>query len=106
MARAEKLEIYGLSNDLIAHNEAVGLAVVFSAYANDCPLEYIQEIGFNPNSGYVYIALENGVQICSMLGDEAEYLVTDIMNGEEEFFSSYDIALDQAEAWNPPYDED
>lgn len=106
MARTEKIEIYGLSYDGIANREAIGLAVVFEAYANHAGAADIQEIGFNPNSGYVYIALENGVQICSMLGNEAEYLVTDIMNGEEEWFSDYDIALDQAEAYFPPYDED
>jgi hypothetical protein len=45
-------------------------------------------IGFNANSGYVYIALEDGITICSMLGRDVEYLVTDY-DGEEFLFDTY-----------------
>lgn len=87
-----QLTINGLSEN-IAYCEAMGLSKCFEAYASIG--EEIMEggIGFNPNSGYVYIALENGVSICSMLGREVEYLVTDFYNGEERFFDNYEEAL-------------
>tara|TARA_R110002050_G_scaffold36471_1_gene91276 strand:- start:131 stop:523 length:393 start_codon:yes stop_codon:yes gene_type:complete len=55
---------------------------VKSLFGFDC-------IGFNANSGYVYIALEDGITICSMLGRDVEYLVTDYNDGEEFFFDTY-----------------
>ena len=84
------IEIHGVS-DSIASCEAQGLANCLQAYADNCAGEYIEFIGFNPNSGYVYIALGNGVQICSMLGREVEYLVTDFESGEETFFNDYTL---------------
>jgi hypothetical protein len=84
----ESLNIYGLS-DSIAYCEAKGLSNCFDAYAEQCAGEYITSTGFNPNSGYVYIALENGIQICSMLGKGIEYLVSDWNTGEEHFFNEY-----------------
>ena len=50
------------------------------------------EVGFNENSGYVYIALENGISICSMLGQDVEYLVTDFEDGTEYFLDTYEEA--------------
>ena len=78
----------------IAYCEARGLSNCFDAYAENCAGEQIIEggIGFNPNSGYVYIALENGISICSMLGRDAQYLVTNFEDGEESFFDSYEEA--------------
>lgn len=55
--------------------------------------EEIMECGFNTNSGYVYIALENGISICSCFGQEVEYLVTDWETGNEEFYESYEEAV-------------
>jgi hypothetical protein len=87
------LTIYGLNNH-IAQCEAYGLSKCFAAYAEFARNEYILDggIGFNANSGYVYIALENGVSICSMLGRDVEYLVTNMKNGEEYFFDTYEEA--------------
>lgn len=89
-----ELTINGLSN-VIAYCEAQGLAKCFQAYADHALNEYIMEggIGFNENSGYVYIALENGISICSMLGNDIEYLVTDFETGEESFYTNYEEAL-------------
>jgi hypothetical protein len=107
MARTEKLEIFGLSNDYIAYAEAMGLSNVFEAYAeNSAEADAIMEIGFNPNSGYVYIALENGISIVSMLGRGVEYLVSDLNNGEEYFFDTYDEALDNLDFINDGFDDD
>jgi hypothetical protein len=72
----------------------MGLSNCFKAYADDCPCEEIMEVGFNPNSGYVYIALENDVNICSRLGADVEYLVTNFEDGEESFFHVYSSALE------------
>jgi hypothetical protein len=83
----------------INYCEAQGLANVFDAYANEATNEDIMEVGFNPNSGYVYIALENGVSICSMLGRAVEYLVTDTFDGEEYFFDNYDEALERQDSF-------
>ena len=47
------------------------------------------ECGFNNMSGYVYIALENGIQIASCFGQSVEFIVTDYEDGEEEFFDNY-----------------
>ena len=62
------------------------------AYANECSRSEIMEVGFNPNSGYVYIALEDGISICSNLGREVEFLVTDSNDGEETFYETYEEA--------------
>ena len=81
------MELQGFNN-VICNLEAIGLSNCLMAYAeNNC--DDIQEIGFNSNSGYVYIALENSVQICSRLGSRVEYLVTDFDTGEEKFFDRY-----------------
>lgn len=87
------IEITGLNNS-IAHCEAKGLGKIFQAYANACPNEEIMGIGFNPNTGYVYIALENGISICSCLGQQVDYLVTNFYNGEETFYDTYKEALE------------
>jgi hypothetical protein len=86
------MKIYNI-NENIPFCEAQGLAICFQAYADNSPSEEILSIGFNNNSGYIYIALENGVQICSMLGQGVEYIVTDYRNGEEYFFDTYKEAL-------------
>ena len=83
-----ELTINGL-NENIAYCEAMGLSKCFEAYANYFSGDTIFEVGFNPNSGYVYIALEETqISICSMLGRAVEYLVTDFDNGEETFFDN------------------
>ena len=106
MARTEKLEIYGVSYEGISVMEALGLSNVFLAYCDFAGGEAIQEIGFNPNTGYVYIALENNVTIASSFGQQVEYIVSDIMNGEEAFFDDYDTALEQGEAYFQQDDEE
>lgn len=53
--------------------------------------------GFNKMSGYVYIALENSISICSCFGQEVEYLVTDFATGEEYFYETYEEALNKLE---------
>jgi hypothetical protein len=85
------MEIHNLDNP--AFCEAMGLSNVFKAYAEECSREDIMEVGFNANSGYVYIALENGITIASCMGQRVEYIVTDFESGEESFFDNYTLAL-------------
>lgn len=88
------MTIYGLNETSLPYCEAKGLAVCFSAYADYCETADIMEygIGFNSKSGFVYIALDNGITICSMLGGYARYLVTDFETKEETFFDTYENA--------------
>jgi hypothetical protein len=51
--------------------------------------EEIADIGFNTSSGYVYIALENGICIASCFGRPVEYITTNYNNGEETFHETY-----------------
>ena len=53
----------------------------------------IEHSGFNNMSGYVYLALENGISIVSCFGNPVEYLVENNRNGEEYFFDTYKEAL-------------
>jgi hypothetical protein len=88
MTQNQSIEIYGLNN-YISYCEAAGLSNCFKAYADNCAGQDIMEIGFNPNSGYTYIALEDGISICSHMGGDVEYLVTNMNDGTEYFLSSY-----------------
>ena len=72
-----------------AYLEAKGLSKVWGAYAEECASEEIMEVGFNPNSGYVYIALENGIQICSSFGQSVEYITFDPTGENEMFFDNF-----------------
>lgn len=73
-----------------AYLEAVGKSKVWMAYAEHFASEEILEEGFNPNSGYVYIALENGVTIASLLGGDVDFIIYDETEGQEMFLYSID----------------
>jgi hypothetical protein len=75
--------------------------LVQKAYRDECWNEAIMECGFNKNSGYVYIALENGICIASCFGQSVDYIVTDYETGEEYFEDSYDEAINKNEELNP-----
>ena len=69
--------------------------LVLNAYSSqyetrDLNIEYS---GFNNMSGYVYLALENGISIVSCFGNSVEYLVENNRIGEEYFFDTYKEAL-------------
>jgi len=66
---------------------------VNEAYQENCINEEIVETGLNTTSGYVYIALENGVQIASCFGQSVDYIVYDFETGEDYFFDTYDEAI-------------
>lgn len=82
--------------------DSASLAKCFNAYADYCSGEVIESIGFNPNSGYAYIALENGVCIASAFNRDVEYIISNPYGGEwqpllvqtqELFFDDYEQAL-------------
>ena len=94
------MEIYNLDNP--AYLEAKGQAKVWKAYYKNAKLdnwstnrEEIMEVGFNQNSGYVYIALENGISIASAFGQSVEYIVTNMDNGcvSSESIEEYKLNL-------------
>jgi len=66
--------------------------LVQEAFRVNCSKEFIMETGFNENSGYVYIALENGLQIASCFGQPVDYIIYDFETGEEQFFDTYEEA--------------
>lgn len=74
----------------VAYLEAKGKSLVWMAYANNFAGEEIMEEGFNPNSGYVYLALGNGTTIASAFGQDVEYIVYDFETDEEMTFDCYD----------------
>ena len=91
MKTQTQLTINGFDSSSLCSLEALGMSKVFAAYAQIGEDIMEDGIGFNPNSGYVYITLENGISICSMLGRDVEYLVSNLM-GEELFFDTYEQA--------------
>ena len=68
----------------------VNICIDYMKYA---PNEEIMEVGYNSNSGYVYIALDNGVTIASAFNQEVEYIITNFETGEEHFCETYNAAL-------------
>jgi len=96
---AEGLEMVGF-NSFVKYFEALGLAAVWTAYAKFSRDEDIMQIGFNRDSGFVYIALENGVTIASQLGQKVDFIVTDYNSGEEYFLKTYRAALNKLKSLN------
>ncbi len=91
------IEIHGLDNG-IKTLEAQGLSKCFNALSEIN--EEITEggIGFNANSGYVYIALENGVSINSCMGGDVEFSIN--VDDGEESFETYEEALEAQQELN------
>ena len=70
------------------YSDAKSKSLVWAAYAENFAGEEIIEEGFNINSGYVYLALENEVTIASCFGQSVEFIVYDHKTEEEIFFDS------------------
>ena len=83
--------------DLLGSSDYESYMLIHRAYRDYAFGEEVMESGFNDRSGYVYIALENGVQIASAFGNEVEYIVYDYSNEEELFFDNYNDALKYSE---------
>ena len=79
-------------NDL-GTSDYEGWVLVQKAHLQNAYDEQIEECGFNKQSGYVYIALENGIQIASCYGQCVEYIKYNYKTDEELFFDEYTEAL-------------
>ena len=99
------IQIHGLES--FTYCETMGLSKCFKALA-EIDNKYVMDdcIGFNANSGYVYIALEDGITIASMLGRDVEYIVTDYNDGEEFFFDTYKEAEAKLQDMNGEEEEE
>ena len=84
--------------DEMGYQDIESMKLIIDAWYNLDDRDIMYEgTGFNKMSGYVYIALENGISICSCFGQEVEYLVTDFETGEEYFYETYEEALNKLE---------
>ncbi len=84
------MEMVGSNRNSLGKFEAKGLAKVFEAYSENCiNYQYIDSIGFNFHTGHIYIELENGITISSLVGGDVEYMVTDYSTNEEYKFDTY-----------------
>tara|TARA_R110002012_G_scaffold288775_2_gene481584 strand:- start:210 stop:500 length:291 start_codon:yes stop_codon:yes gene_type:complete len=80
--------------DKMGSTDKLSFHKVWKAYIdNTSGKGEIFEMGFNPNSGYAYIALECDIQIASCFGQKVDFIVTDHENGEEYFFDLYEEAV-------------
>ena len=88
--------------DIMGSSDIESMHKVIDAYRELDNNEWIMEggTGFNTNSGYVYIGLENGITICSCFGQSVDYLVTDYEDGEETFHDTYEEAEEQLKTIN------
>lgn len=84
--------------DEMGYQDIESMKLIIDAWYNLDDRDIMYEgTGFNTMSGYVYIALENGISICSCFGQEVEYLVTDYETGEEYFYQTYEEAFNKLE---------
>jgi hypothetical protein len=80
--------------DKLGSSDFESWILVQQAYRDNAWGEEIMECGFNTNSGYVYIALENGISIASCFGQSVDYIVYNHEDEDEEFFSTYSEAYE------------
>jgi hypothetical protein len=74
----------------LGYSDALSKANVWERYAKHFAGEEIMEEGFNMNTGYIYLALENGITIASCFGQPAEFFVYDEETDEEISFLFYE----------------
>jgi hypothetical protein len=71
------------------------LIICLEAYQSQAFREEIEEIGFNNNSGYIWLAITNGVTIASCFGQDPVFFLFDFETGEEKEYSTYYNAINQ-----------
>jgi len=76
----------------LGYSDLFSYEIVLREYNNHARGESIMETGFNTSSGYVYIALDNGIQIASCFGQDADFIIYDFESGEEHFCDTYEDA--------------
>ena len=80
--------MYTTQNNSFGYSDAKSKSIVWNAYAENFAGEEIMEEGFNPNTGYVYISLENGVTIASSFGQSVDFFIYDNETDQELEFNS------------------
>ena len=70
-------------------SDLVSAALVVTALSQVPEPVDIMCCGFNASSGYVYIALENGITIASCFGQSVDYIVSDPDTDEEKSYKKY-----------------
>jgi hypothetical protein len=65
------------------------LELCLEAYRENAFKVEIEDMGFNQNSGYIWLMLDNGVTIASCFATDVVYLATDWDSGEEQVFETY-----------------
>jgi len=70
-------------------SDLVSAALVVTALSQVPEPVDIMCCGFNTSSGYVYIALENGITIASCFGQSVDYIVSDPDTDEEKSYKKY-----------------
>lgn len=88
------MEVHNLNS--VALYEARGLAKCWEAYSQNATHEEVMVMGFNDQTGYVYLMLENGITICSQFGKDVEFIIFDCEADEELFFDDYDEAYNNS----------
>ena len=70
------------------------LNVILHAYNDDDEMRciYIEDIGYDSISGYVWLELENGITLISFAGQIAEYMTIDV-NGNKIYHANYYEAI-------------
>ena len=72
------------------------LRIILDTYNSDYEIRKndIEDVGFNTQTGNVWLLLSNGIVICSCFGQETSFISYDI-KGEELEFDSYEEAVNQ-----------
>jgi len=70
------------------------LIIILQTYNNDYKIKSngIEDIGFNTNSGYVWLLLGDGITIVSCFGQSVEFMTID-SRGNEIFYDTYYDAI-------------
>ena len=70
------------------------LIIILQTYNNDYKIKSngIEDIGFNTNSGYVWLLLGDGITIVSCFGQSVEFMTID-SRGNEIFHDTYYDAI-------------
>ena len=95
-----QLEIDSTALNELKGSDFESWILVQQAYRDYAIREEVMCAGMNLNTGYVYIALENGISIASCFGQSVDYIVTDFETGEEYFEDSYEDAVEKQSTIN------
>jgi len=77
----------------------------YSAIASHDTSLVAEFTGWNEQSGYAYISLENGVCIASAFDGPVEYIATAVEDGKEYFYAAYEPAVKKQEELYNKHDE-